>query len=138
MNNCMGDNGPNPFTANIPCAAAHNCAYRSAYWTGEYLQMTLMCIPPCGEIGAEVHCDTDQCIRVESGCCVAVCGPRKDCLVSRRCLRPGDVFFVPAGTWHNVLNTGRCPLRLSSIYAPPEHKPGTVHLTKADSDQAGH
>ena len=48
----------------------------------------------------------------------------------------GDAIFVPAGTWHNILNTGRFPLKLSSVYAPPHHLRGTVHKTKADSDNA--
>ena len=143
MNDCkenmshhtMEDHGPELFAANIPCAAGHNHTFRTAYWTGKHLQMTLMCIPPCGEIGIEMHPDTDQLIRVEQGSALAVSGTGRDCLNCRRCLNLGDTLFVPAGTYHNIINTGRCPLRLSSVYAPPQHPRGTIHCTKEDSDR---
>ncbi|MGI6256084.1 MAG: cupin domain-containing protein [Acutalibacter sp.] len=129
------DHGPAPFTANIPSAASHNPNFRTAFWTGTYLQMTLMEIPAGGEIGLELHPDTDQFIRVEQGCALVRMGARKDRLDFQRRLSPGDGVFVPAGTWHNLCNGGDCPLKLSSIYAPPHHPKGTVHRTKADADQ---
>lgn len=61
------DNGPNPYVANIEQQAVQNQNFRTAIWTGCHLQMTLMCIPPCGEVGLEIHPDTDQFIRVEQG-----------------------------------------------------------------------
>ena len=124
------DYGPNPYAANIEQKAMVNENFRYAVWTGDRLQMTLMCIPLCGEIGLEMHDDTDQFIRVEQGCgCVKMgeCQNRQD---FRKNLSKGDVAFVPAGTWHNVINTGRGPLKISSIYAPPNHPRGTLERTK--------
>lgn len=130
------DYGPAPYTAPIEQMAMKNRNFRTAIWTGCRLQMTLMCIPPCGEIGLEVHEDTDQYIRVEQGNAVAKiagCGNQPD-FHQRMC--KGDAIFIPAGTWHNVVNTGKDSLKLSSIYAPPHHRRGTVHRTKADAQRA--
>ena len=126
------DYGPQPLVANIMHTARQNSNFRTAFWTGHYLQMTLMSIPPCGEIGAEMHPDTDQYIRIEKGTAVVRMGC-KDKLVTQRYLSTGDAIFVPHGTWHNVINSGNCPLKLSSIYAPPQHPRGTVHRTKEDA-----
>ncbi len=128
------DHGPAPFVADIPCAARQNPNFRTAYWTGAYLQMTLMCIPVGGEIGRELHTDTDQFIRVEEGQGAVCMGTGEELMDYRRCLCRGSGVFVPAGTWHNIVNTGHSPLKLSSIYAPPHHPHGTVHATKADAD----
>lgn len=130
------DHGPAPFAANIPCAAKQNPNFRTAFWTGCYLQMTLMCLPARGEIGLEMHPDTDQFIRVECGHALVRMGPCQQQLDCQRCLGAGDGVFVPAGTWHNICNTGSGPLKLSSLYAPPHHPRGTVHRTKAEADCA--
>ena len=132
-----GDYGPEPFVVNIACAAEQNPFYRKTLWTGSHLQLTLMCIPPCGEIGLEVHPDNDQFLRLESGCGTVYMGPRRDLLPFCRPLGGGDAIFVPAGTWHNLVNTGKMPLKLYSIYAPTHHPRGTVHRTKAESDARG-
>ena len=127
------DHGPAPFTSNIMCAAQKNQNFRTAFWTGNRLQMTLMNIPVCEEIGLEMHPDTDQFIRVESGRALVRMGSCKEKLDSQHCLKGRDGIFVPAGTWHNISNIGDCPLKLSSIYAPPQHPKGTVHHTKEDA-----
>lgn len=127
------DHGPAPFAANVMGAARQNQNFRTAFWTGSYLQMTLMSIPVCGEIGVEMHPDTDQFIRIENGQALICMGTCKEKLDFRCCLHTGDGIFAPAGAWHNVCNTGDCPLKLSSIYAPPHHPRGTVHRTKADA-----
>ena len=127
------DHGPAPFAANIMGAARQNQNFRTTFWTGHHLQMTLMCIPACCEIGLEMHPDTDQFIRVESGRAVVCTGTCKDAVAPSFCLNVGDAVFVPAGTWHNIRNAGNCPLKLSSLYAPPRHPAGTIHLTKADA-----
>ena len=106
-----------------------------AVWTGCHLQMTLMCIPVCGDIGVEMHSDTDQFIRVEEGQAIVRMGTCKDKLDFHYRLGVGDAVFVPSGTWHNVSNTGNCPLKLSSLYAPPKHPRGTIHHTKADAEE---
>lgn len=130
------DYGPEPFAANIGCAAAKNKMFRNAYWTGDNLQMTLMSIPCGGTIGVEVHPKTDQVIRVEEGMGAVKMGTCQNRLNVQTRLGQGDAVFVPAGTWHNIINTGSKELKLSSIYAPPYHPRGTVHPTKMDAEQA--
>lgn len=129
------DNGPNPTVVNIDRATDKNNNYRATLWTGKYLQVTLMTIPPKGEVGLEVHPDTDQFFRVESGNGKAVMGPAEKKLIFEQKIDDESVILIPAGTWHNILNTeDKKPLRLYSIYAPAHHPHGTMHATKADSD----
>lgn len=133
--NGMRDYGGRPYVVDIPRQAVRNTNFRTAIWTGSDLQMTLMHLPPCGEIGVEMHEDTDQLLRVEQGGGIVKMGAcREQMDVQYRVCR-GDAIFVPAGTWHNVINTGRIPLKLSSVYAPPNHRKGTVHRTKAEADR---
>lgn len=132
------DYGPCPYATNVEQMARNNRTFRTAIWTGCNVQMTLMCIPPCGEIGLEMHEDTDQIIRVEQGQAIVQMGECRCELNFCQRLCRGDVVFVPAGTWHNIKNMGRCPLKLSSVYAPPNHARGTVHCTKEDAEQEEH
>ena len=131
-NTCMGksDYGPNPYVANIEEMAKENTNFRTAIWTGCYLQMTLMSIPVCGDVGVEIHEDTDQFIRVEQGIAMVRMGECKESLQFKCQICQGEGVFIPLGTWHNIINIGKCPLKLSSIYAPPHHKKGTIHRTK--------
>jgi mannose-6-phosphate isomerase-like protein (cupin superfamily) len=112
-----------------------NQNFRTALWTGSHLQMTLMSIPPRGEIGLEIHKDTDQIIRIEQGSAVAKMGSCPEHPDIQQSLSVGDVVFVPAGTWHNVKNTGRYPLKVSSVYAPPNHPKGTLQRTGEDAEE---
>ena len=112
---CETDHGPKPFVAHVVRAVRQNQNFRTAFWTGSHLQMTLMSIPPCGEIGVEMHPDTDQFIRVENGQALVRVGACREKPDFQCCLGAGDALFVPCGTWHNVLNAGNCPLKLSSI-----------------------
>jgi mannose-6-phosphate isomerase-like protein (cupin superfamily) len=128
------DKGPNPYVANIQELAVQNHNFRTALWTGNYLQMTLMCIPPCGEIGLEIHPDTDQFIKVEQGTAVVKMGKCKSELDFQQKVYTGDAVFVPAGFWHNIINAEKTSLKVSSIYAPPHHPRGTVQATKADAE----
>ncbi len=132
-NVCETDHGSKPFVANIMCAAQRNQNFRTAFWTGCHLQMTLMCIPPCGEIGMEMHPDMDQFIRIEEGQAIVSMGDCREKVDFRCCVGKDDAIFVPSGTWHNVCNTRNCPLKLTSFYAPPQHPRGTIHHTKADA-----
>lgn len=127
------DFGPNPYATSVIRSAEYNTNYRTAVWTGCHLQMTLMCIPMCDDVGLEVHEDTDQIIRVEEGYALAQTGQSQNCLNKQWELCVGDAVFVPAGTWHNIINIGNCPLKLSTIYAPPHHPHGTIHQTKMEA-----
>ena len=131
------DFGPEPFVVNIARATQQYPFYRRTLWTGCHLQLTLMCIPPCGEIGLEVHPDNDQFLRLEEGQGIVMMGACRERLNFQRPVCQDDAIFVPAGTWHNVVNTGRMPLKLYAIYAPPHHPHGTVHRTKEESDAKG-
>lgn len=130
------DYGPDPFVVNIEMVTKQNPNYRTALWTGKHLQLTLMSIPPGGEIGLEVHPDVDQFIRVEDGVGVVQMGSTKDKLSYQRNVDGQFAILVPAGTWHNLINIGNKPLKVYTIYAPPEHPSGTVHRTKQESDEA--
>lgn len=130
----QADYGPNPYVANLDRMAGQNPYFRAAVWTGEYLQTTLMNIPVRGEIGLELHEDTDQMLCVEQGMGLVIMGADKDHMDFRRRVAGNDVIFVPAGTWHNVVNIGRMPLRLASTYAPPHHPRGTMHRTKREAE----
>ncbi|GGH71668.1 hypothetical protein GCM10010978_07850 [Compostibacillus humi] len=129
----LNDAGKQPFVVNIEEASVQNQNYRTAIWTGDRLQVTLMSIPPGGDIGLEVHPDTDQFLRIEKGQGLVQMGPREDQLTFQRTVGDDDAIMVPRGTWHNLTNMGAEPLKLYSIYAPPEHPFGTVHTTKQEA-----
>ena len=131
----ISDFGPEPFITNIDKITLKNSNYRTALWTGQYLQLTLMCIPVGGEIGLEVHPDTDQFIQIEKGNAIAMMGCSKNKLNYQKNVCSGYAVFVPAGTWHNIVNTGSCPLKIYTVYAPPHHPHGTVQATKAIADK---
>jgi mannose-6-phosphate isomerase-like protein (cupin superfamily) len=114
----------------ILAAARSNDAFRREVLTGEHEQVVVMTIPPGGEIGEEVHADTDQVLVFIDGRAEAqLNGQRSD-------VGPNDLVFVRAGTRHNFVNRGEGWLRLITVYAPPEHPAGTVHQTKAEADAA--
>jgi len=131
----MQDIGPNPYVVNIEELTLENNNFRTAAWTGGNLQMTLMSIHPGDDIGLEVHADHDQFLRIEQGLATVQMGPTE---LDLETWDAEDDFaiFVPAGIWHNVTNTGTEPLKLYSIYSPPEHEHGTIHETKEDADAA--
>ena len=126
------------WSANIEEATTTNTSFRKVLFTGKAMQLTVMSIGPGEDIGLERHEDTDQFLRVEAGSAHVVIGVSKDELDETHDLTAGSAVIVPAGTWHNVINTGTGPLKLYSIYAPPNHPPGTVHATRAESDASEH
>lgn len=134
MNHCScevsQDKGRDPYALSVRKAACINQNFRTAIWTGRYLQMTVMCIAPQEEIGLEIHSDTDQFIRIECGTAIVMMGGCKTRQEYCRQLCKGEGVFVPAGMWHNIKNTGNGLLKLSSIYAPPHHPKGTVQRLK--------
>ena len=130
------DHGGRPFVIDINKATVHNDMYRTALWTGKNLQLTVMSIPVGGEIGLEIHHDHDQFLRIEAGQGLAQMGDTREHLYFNQPVFDDSAIFIPAGTWHNVTNTGTTALKLYSIYAPPEHQFGTVHATKEIADAA--
>ena len=132
----LKDYGPQPFVVNIEEATKQNNAFRTALWTGEHLQLTLMSIKVGEEIGLEIHPNLDQFIRIEEGQGHVKMGDRKDRLDFQEKVYDNFAFIIPAGKWHNLINTGKKPLKLYSIYAPPQHPKGTVHETKAIAEAA--
>lgn len=124
------DHGPNPFVLDINRVTLSNDNYRTVLWTGNHLQLALMSIPPGGDIGLEVHPDVDQFIRIETGQGVTQMGNSRENLYIKQPVFDGSAILIPAGTWHNITNVGDWPLKLYTIYAPPNHPWGTVHQTK--------
>lgn len=132
----VSDYGPNPFVVNINEATLHNNNFRTALWTGCHLQVTLMCIPVGESIGLECHPDLDQFLRIEQGQGLVFMGDCRERLDFQEKVCDDFAILIPAGTWHNLINTGCEPLKLYSIYAPPQHPHGTVHRTKAEAQAA--
>ena len=131
----LKDYGPEPFVVNIEEAAKQNNNFRIALWTGCHLQLTLMSINVGEDIGLEIHPNLDQFIRIEKGQGLVKMGDRKDRLDFQRKVYDDYALIIPAGKWHNLINTGNEPLKLYSIYAPPQHPFGTVQKTKKDAEE---
>jgi len=119
-----------PFNEDIVKRAKANSYFREVLATGPHSQVVVMSIPPGGDIGEEVHDDVDQTLVFVQGEGQAILDGEKSAVAVDR------LVHVPAGTRHNFVNTGKVDLRLYTIYAPPEHKPGTIHKTKAEADAA--
>jgi mannose-6-phosphate isomerase-like protein (cupin superfamily) len=109
-----------------------NAYFRRVLYTGKHAQLVVMCLKPGEEIGDELHGSVDQFFRIEQGEAKFVLNAKQEILA-----RDGDAVVVPAGTYHNVINTSKTePLKLYTIYSPPNHPAGTVHMTKAAADAA--
>lgn len=132
----LKDYGADPFAINIKQATLQNNNFRLALWTGKHLQITLMCINPGEDIGLELHPNTDQFIRIEQGQGIVKMGDKKDNLDFQARVYDDFAFVIPAGKWHNLINTGNVPIKLYSIYAPSQHPKGTIHETKAIAEAA--
>lgn len=115
------------FVQDIEGLAMRNEAFRQVLYTAEHCQLVLMALKPQEEIGAEVH-RLDQFFRVEAGSGEAVLDG------VRTPIRAGFAVLVPAGARHNIINTGTEPLRLYTLYAPPNHRDGVTHRTRADAE----
>lgn len=116
------------YITNIEEETLQNTDYRRVLYTARNSQLVLMSIEPGDEIGEEVHA-LDQFIRFEEGSAMVLLGDREHAVKAEMAV------IIPAGVKHNVVNTGEVPLKLYSIYAPPEHKDQTVHPTKADEKE---
>ena len=115
------------FIEDIEELTEHNADFRRVLYTGKNLQLVLMSLAPGEEIGEEVHTDRDQFFRVEKGKGAVVVDGRRTKIESDMAI------IVPAGARHNIINTDHKPLRLYTLYAPPEHRDGFVAATKADA-----
>ena len=109
-----------------------NSYFRHVLYTAKHSQLVLMCLQPGEDIGDEVHPNVDQFFRIERGEAKFVLDEKKERLV-----HDGDGVVVPVGTYHNVINASKtAPLKLYTIYSPPNHPDGTVHKTKAEAEAA--
>ena len=118
------------FVQDIEGLAVKNADFRRVLYTAKHCQLVLMALKPAEEIGAEVH-KLDQFFRVEEGTGVAILdGVRTE-------IRAGFAVVVPAGANHNIVNTGTVPMKLYTLYAPPNHRDGVVHHTRADAEADG-
>jgi mannose-6-phosphate isomerase-like protein (cupin superfamily) len=117
------------YVDNIERATVANEDFRRVLYTGSNLQLVLMTLPPGCDIGEEVHDDRDQFFRIEEG--------EGEIRIDGVANSVEDDFavIVPAGARHNVINTGRVPLRLYTLYGPPEHRDGVVHTTKEQAER---
>jgi mannose-6-phosphate isomerase-like protein (cupin superfamily) len=118
------------YVGSIEQATLQNGYFRQVLFTGKYSQLVVMCLQPTEEIGNEVHPNLDQFFRIEEGTAKFVFDGKEEQVIGN-----GDAVVVPAGTHHNVINTSQDkPLKLYTIYSPPNHPEETVHKTKADAD----
>jgi len=116
----------------IETLALKNTCFRQVLFTASHSQLVLMCLQPGEEIGDEVHADVDQFFRIERGEARFVFDEKEERLV-----HAGDAVVVPARTFHNVINASKTePLKLYTIYSPPNHPDGTVHKTKLEAEAA--
>ena len=115
------------FVQNIEDIAVKNDEFRRVLYTARNCQLVVMSLNPKEEIGMEVH-KLDQFFRVEEGTGEAVLNG------VRTVISAGFAVLVPAGTDHNIINTGTVPLKLYTLYAPPNHRDGVVHQTRAEAD----
>ncbi|MEO8577655.1 MAG: cupin domain-containing protein [Gemmatimonadales bacterium] len=117
------------YAGSIESATLNNSFFRQVLFTGRHSQLVVMCLQPGDEIGEEVHPNTDQFFRIEEGDAKFVFEAAEETLAG-----DGDAVIVPAGTRHNVVNrSSTFPLRLYTIYSPPNHPDGTVQVTRADA-----
>ena len=108
-----------------------NNFFRKVLFTAKREQIVLMCLKPMEEIGDEVHKGTDQFFRIEQGTAKFIFNEKE-----KHIAKDGDAVLVPAGTFHNVINTSKTKkLKMYTIYSPPHHIPGTIHKTKADAEK---
>jgi mannose-6-phosphate isomerase-like protein (cupin superfamily) len=134
----MSDATSNPSTigwvADIEEATNSNTNFRTVLYTGAHLQLTVMSLAASENIGWEMHDNLDQFLRVESGTGTLKLGRSADDVAEEHTVSDDWAMIIPAGTWHDVVNEGNGALKLYSVYAPPDHPPGTVHVTKADAE----
>jgi mannose-6-phosphate isomerase-like protein (cupin superfamily) len=115
-----------------------NGNFRTVVFTGGHTQLTLMRLAPGEDIGREVHPHLDQFLRLEQGRARVEFGRSEESVEESHDVAADWAFIVPAGVWHNVVNTGDQEVKLYSLYSPPEHPDGAIHRTKRDAEEAEH
>jgi mannose-6-phosphate isomerase-like protein (cupin superfamily) len=120
----------------IERATLDNDTFRTVLFTGKHTQLTVMRLGPGEDIGREAHESNDQFIRIEQGSARVELGGAEDRIDETHEVDDDWAAIIPAGVWHNVVNTGDGELKLYSLYSPPEHPDGTVHRTKAEAEEA--
>ena len=126
------------WVGDIESVTLDNGAFRTVVYTGDHTQLTLMRLQPGEDIGWEAHDGIDQFLRVEQGKARVEFGTSEDSVDETHEVGPDWAVIVPAGIWHNLINTGSEEVKLYSLYSPPEHPDGTVHETKAEAEAAEH
>jgi mannose-6-phosphate isomerase-like protein (cupin superfamily) len=116
------------YLADIEHLTEENTSFRKVLYTGKHLQLVLMTLKPSESIGRETHATHDQFFRIEQGTGALVIDG------ATRAFKEGDGIIVPAGAVHNLTNTGDAPLRLYTIYGPPNHIDALVQATKAEAE----
>lgn len=124
------------WVGNIERETVDNETFRTVLFTGAHLQLTVMSIAPGEDIGREKHDDVDQFLRIEQGTGRLELSRTEGEVEETHDVEDDWAMIVPAGLWHNVVNTGEGELKVYSIYTPPEHPDGTVHRTKAEAMEA--
>lgn len=128
-NNTHAEQAMKGFVDDIEALTESNTDFRRVLYTGHHLQLVLMALQPGDEIGEEVHADRDQFFRIETGAGeVWIDGVRTP-------IKDDDGIVVPAGARHNIINTGGEPLKLYTLYGPPEHRDGVVHATRTEAHE---
>jgi mannose-6-phosphate isomerase-like protein (cupin superfamily) len=122
----------------IEQATLDNDTFRTVLFTGEHTQLTVMRLAPGEDIGLEAHDDIDQFLRIEQGGARVELGRSEGSIDETHDVADDWAIIIPAGIWHNVVNTGDGDLKLYSLYSPAEHPPDTVHRTKAEAEAAEH
>lgn len=124
------------WTGEIERLTLENTDFRRVVFTGAHTQLTLMSIRPGDDVGWELHGHLDQFLRLEQGTARLDFGKTEETVDESHTIEADWALIVPAGVWHNVVNTGDQDLKLYSLYSPPEHAPGTVHVTRGNADAA--
>jgi mannose-6-phosphate isomerase-like protein (cupin superfamily) len=124
------------WVGNIESSTTENTNFRTVVFTGRHEQLTLMRLAPGEDIGREMHPDVDQFLRVEEGHGRVEFGTAETRIDETYDVEDGWAIIVPAGVWHDLVNTGDGDLKLYSLYAPPNHADGMVHRTKRDAELA--
>jgi mannose-6-phosphate isomerase-like protein (cupin superfamily) len=124
------------WVADIELETLENHTFRAVLYTGEHTQLTVMRLAPGEDIGLEPHTENDQFLRFEQGTARVELGKTRDTIDETYEVEADWSVIIPAGVWHNIVNTGRSDLKLYSLYSPPEHPDGTVHRTRADAEAA--